>query len=49
MRTDRQRGQTRNIKLQENQLLVIEVVECGRTDREKDKQKEANSRLLVFC
>jgi len=32
----------------ENPLLAIEVVECGQTDREVDKQDEVTSRLLIF-
>ena len=29
--------------------LAKEFVECGRTDREMDKQDEAHSRLSLFC
>jgi hypothetical protein len=36
-------------KFQENPSLVKEVVECGRTDKERDKQDEANGRFSVFC
>jgi len=37
------------MKFLENRSLVKEFVECGRTDRQIDKQTESNSGLSLFC
>jgi len=37
------------MKFQGNPSLEKEFVECGKTDKELDKQDEANSSLSPFC